>query len=281
MTDRNARLIDGGNARLIDGGNARLDGGNARLLTEPLPPAPHPALTPLDGAYWRVIPIAWDSARFHDIVAAWLADPEHLRALLTDRPDWCESTRACDFAVANLFDTCINYRPCARFLTPGAARVTYIAHTVDFPRERRVETVPPAQFAVAAMRALLPHVLRACREVMPVRIPLVLCGVRGVWTGPAIAARDMTPNEAAIEVAWGDDDGGMDHPLAALAGQVVADLTATDGRAAAWMDVLMMGDGHGRATPDARRAAKVARCDILRALRRSPSTNTAAYKDIT
>lgn len=240
--------------------------------TEPLPAPPHPAVTPLENVYWRCTALAWNSERFHDIVRAWLADPTHLHALLTARPDWCESARACDVAVANLFDQCINYRPCACVASPAAGRVTYIAHAVETPRrQRRVESLPLKEFAAEAMRVLAPHVFRACRALIPVRVPMEVFGVQGVWIGPSAPA--IEARETPIVASWGLD---VTVDLHAAAEEVVRDLEAPVS-GASWLDVLC---GH-EAPTDARRVAKVARADIIRALQRRPVlTQRTFFEDI-
>lgn len=243
--------------------------------TQPLPAPPHVAATPLETAYWQCTSLAWDSPRFHEIVAAWLGDPDHLRALLAARPGWCESTRACDVAVANLFDMCLNYRPCACFMSPGAQSVTYIAHYVDGPaRQRRVECMPAKRFAAEAMRVLLPHVLRACRAEMPVRVPMALFGVDGVWIGPSAAS--IRARNTPIAAAWRDEENAA--TLAAMAGDVVRDLEAGATGHSTWMDVLCSGD----APTGAKRAAKVARDDVIRALHRNVTSpkHPAWFEDV-
>lgn len=240
--------------------------------TEPMPAPPHPAVTPLDTTYWRLTPVAWDSERFHAIVSAWMADPTHLRALLTERPSWCQSARPCDYAVANLFDKCLNPRPCVGIFRPAA--VTYVARCTSVPRRRRVDTMSPGQFASAAMRVLLPHVLRACRAVSQVRVPVTVCGVRGVWIGASCAAIER--RDAPIVAAWDDDDRG---PVAVTeAADVVRDLEAPAGGGRVWMDVLC-GDA-GDASAEAKRAAKAARADVIRALQRAPPRREDLFRDI-
>ena len=237
--------------------------------TAPLPAAPHPAVTPLDTTYWQLTPLPWDSARFHQVVAAWVEDRDHLRRLLTERPAWCESARPCDVAVANLLAMCLNPRPCAALFRPGA--VTVITEDTPAPhRRRRVETMAPAQFAAAAMRVLLRHVFRACCAVSQARVPIVLDGVPGVWIGGAAPGCDTD----VVPAAWGTT---ADAETVQLAAQVVRDLHAPTGNRS-WMDVLC-GDV-GTASPDAKRAAKMARDDVIRALQSAPARRDDIFRDI-
>ncbi len=225
--------------------------------TEPMPAAPHPAVTPLDNIMWRSTPLIWDTDRFHQVIDAWLDDREHLHALLTDKPAWCESRRPADYAVANLIHVCITPRLCVE--ARGAGSIGVIAAITPGARSRRYETVANGDFAAEAMRVLLPRVLRACLAVSQASVPIVIDGVPGVWIGASAPACDTEH----VPAAWGTM---RDAECVRLAAQVVHDLHAEVATDVSWMDLLGRKRTAMTGSVDARRAAKVAQDDIIRAL---------------